>query len=694
MRKTIFTCLVAFMGLLAFSTAQATVSHTAYDPTVHKGILCVGIDDYMDATQLDTLDAVGLPVTFFIYEDEAEANATRIAATNRAINTGYDIQAHTTSVGIDTLTAAEIRTMFSEAKEYVTSKRRMRSDWSATPVGFTYFGNAWTEESQSILTDYFSVGRIRYYSSDTPTVRAYPYAPDVSPQWKSDRGLPLAQMDLSRLTYPTANTVCDSCGTGTASEDTTGMADFLEGLSDDRAISVTSFHKQNYDISNHQMATLLRTADARGDIWIATIQQVWDEFGDSHAHEDWGVVYCDAQGDSSAKGTSDDPIAFEWALNYTWGQTLQLADETYDLPSMFGVEAADPSFDLTFTNSMTIRGPATWDFGEVYTDNTRFGAIVLLDPENDTWLEDYRLRLVNIDMSSDVSTTYGGSILYIYTRNVEIDSCNVTQGSNMAFRLNNDNAHRVRCTNSTFTQTSNSPNGCFTKTSSGSDSSSFIGNIVTNESASGSIRGGFYAQNVECVGDSIMNNVFINDAVSPTSYYAVGLTKVGSSGYDVFFGGNLVSTGNTDVVINLDGADFTWATGVDSLTNVHGLGKNFVTPSSSISDTLRFGGYKLSGWATGANHASIGPVQYTANPFVGSKLPFSRQSYAMLEGPWDLLQLIDNGVLSASDSLDTDTWYPIVIGETPQEQAQYQLFIDAYNAWPEANRQKIRWSVE
>jgi len=693
MRKTIFTCLVAFMGLLAFSTAQA-ITYTDYDPDTHKGILCVGIDDYMDATQLDTLDAVGLPVTFFIYEEEAEANANRRRDTNRAINSGYDIQAHTTSVGIDTLTTAELHTMFSEAKEYVTSKRRMRTDWSAEPVAFTYFGNNWTTESQEIGKTYFDLIRLRPNSSDATPVKAYPDEPDASPTWSSGRSLPLVQTDLSRVIYTASTAICDSCGTATASTDTTGIGEFLTDIVTNRTLVITSLHRENYDISNHQIATLLREANSRGDIWITDISHLWAELGSSHDTDSWGVVYADAQGDSAGLGTATDPVALEWALSHTWGQAIQLANETYDFTDMFGVDAA---YDLILKNSMTIRGPATITITKGGT-NTSDETAVSFDasPVGGTFTDTYQIRLVNctIDVGSGDSASESG--IYIADRHASVDSCTINQGSGIGIRVSGSAARAPRITNNTFIQDTGTlaGRGAVGKYSSGGDSLVFIANKVVTESDSNQYSHvGLIYSEVAIDADSILNNEWFNCSQAKNNYAFMTTTAE----YGAVFGGNYIASPDTTGIIYLDSAAKNATIALDSLSDASGLAKNWVTLDSTrgqLNDTLRFGGYQLSGWSTGANHASIGPVQYTANPFVGSKLPFSRQSYAMLEGPWDLLQLIDNGVLSASDSLDTETWYPIIIGETPQEQAQYQLFIDAYNAWPEANRQKIRWSVE
>jgi len=129
--------------------------------------------------------------------------------------------------------------------------------------------------------------------------------------------------------------------------------------------------------------------------------------------------------------------------------------------------------------------------------------------------------------------------------------------------------------------------------------------------------------------------------------------------------------------------------------------KAFNSPLGLTGDTLIFGGvtsfagYSLASFDIehGSNHASIGPTQYTGDPYVWHKPMPRTESYQQINGPWKLRQLIDNGVLATSDSLDASTWYTIPTPTTTWEEWQIRTWLDAYKAWPEATRKKIRWRI-
>lgn len=134
---------------------------------------------------------------------------------------------------------------------------------------------------------------------------------------------------------------------------------------------------------------------------------------------------------------------------------------------------------------------------------------------------------------------------------------------------------------------------------------------------------------------------------------------------------------------------------------------NWPTQFGATPDSLKFGGILTTtalgrtwtvaplGVTTGANHASVGATAYPAQPFVGLFTPAKRQGYAKIESHWDLARLVNNGVLPVSDSLNVGTWYPILVGTSPAEQAQYELtMLNWYHDVPLATREKICWLAQ
>lgn len=115
---------------------------------------------------------------------------------------------------------------------------------------------------------------------------------------------------------------------------------------------------------------------------------------------------------------------------------------------------------------------------------------------------------------------------------------------------------------------------------------------------------------------------------------------------------------------------------------------------TNASDTTRFGGYTGTGSRETGLTASIGPSVFGYYPLVWtSGAVQGRAAAATLQGPWEVLSLVNNGVLTTSNETDTDTWFEIPRIYDESSLAVARSFLDAWEKWPAASQAKVRFKV-
>ena len=134
--------------------------------------------------------------------------------------------------------------------------------------------------------------------------------------------------------------------------------------------------------------------------------------------------------------------------------------------------------------------------------------------------------------------------------------------------------------------------------------------------------------------------------------------------------------------------------------------KNWPVLFSANSDSMMFGGlttttkggntWTLSeyGVSHGTNHASIGPTQYPHSPYLWPGRWGAYPAYAAIETPKGLIDLVTNGVLPRSDSLDVDTWYWIPQPRSFAEEAMCRAYLTHYFDMAESDQKKVRFLVQ
>ena len=125
-----------------------------------------------------------------------------------------------------------------------------------------------------------------------------------------------------------------------------------------------------------------------------------------------------------------------------------------------------------------------------------------------------------------------------------------------------------------------------------------------------------------------------------------------------------------------------------------------------VADSQRFGGILTTtalgrtwsvaplGVSTGANHASVGATQYTHSPYLWPGKWGAYPAYAAIETPKGLIDLVTNGVLPRSDSLDVGTWYWIPQPRSFSEEAMCRAYLTHYFDMAESDQKKVRFLVQ
>lgn len=165
--------------------------------------------------------------------------------------------------------------------------------------------------------------------------------------------------------------------------------------------------------------------------------------------------------------------------------------------------------------------------------------------------------------------------------------------------------------------------------------------------------------------------------------------------------GNIVSSAST--AINAGGSAKTIAALVSDGSAA--ANRNWPVHISLTGDTLIFGArarsyfhgsstlwYGLPAYniSTGAQHASIGPTQYTGDPIVWSGNATGRQGYQDMS-PWKLLKLINAGVLWPVTAANGGTYYEIPRVYNESDATMVEGWFDAWRNWPTATRAKIQY---
>lgn len=700
MKKTLWKLLSL---CLLFATSARAVTLTEYDPDVHKAVFMMAVDDWVDDVYLDSAEAIGAPITWFI--DPAENDGTGDEATRRALMLeafalGHEIAAHTSTAVTSTTTVGQARAMFRASASWITQQT------GKSPVSWTYYGNQWNAASQSVVREYFpGVIRLRDTSSDASPVSPYRDGATKPPDtfsgimWINENApYPLPMYRLDQMVY--TSYLCTTCLSGAEDADTSGTKDFFDDLVAIRGVAITSVHPGG-DISPTQLAYILRSGKAREDIWFCTAQQFAEEFGDALDEDNYGVIHAAPYGKYLGRGTVDDPAPITTALK-TWGQTIQLKDTSYSIETLFG-----PATDMVISSNHMVRGPATivCDASGVGTTASNLKLSLLPSTSNYTGyrggISNLTVDLINADYASS-SVDMG---VQITRSQAVIDSCRFTGGASgecAQVYCSDANVDGVRLRFNAFDLDSAGTCAGIQRSSGAGMSGWLIANNTFRCTTSGN-KYGIFAAVALAADDSLLNNRFINGSNSST-FYGLRLSVANSATAPYYTslcnGSEFVGTPakawlkTTARTISSDGGACLDSL-VDSSDAIWG-DKMFWKADTTISDTTRFGGLALEWLGSASRWGSIGPTQHTATPFVSRDLPAARAAtpYAQIESPWKLLALVNAGVLPASDSLDAATWYPIRVGTTVPEQEQYRLFIDAHGRWPYATRQKIHLKPE
>jgi hypothetical protein len=715
-------------ALLALARPAEGVTLTSFNKSVHRGVFVLGVDDFVKRAFLDSAEAAGVPVTWFCASyynlahpapdalNEATASARR-ALMREAYQKGHEIAAHSGPIGIDTLTTAEIQSMFSVERDMVNGVV------GAYPVSWTYHGNDWEAATQAQVRSYFpGLIRLRTASHDTvstviqtayQTSAAITTLPDRPREQSVDIGVdwsyvdgphPLPQCRMDRIVYTSVTNLCDSCGTGTASTDTTDMWDFFRDLKKIHGVAVTSLHAPDVDISNAQFGKLCRMAAADPAIWTCTAQQFYNQFGDALDESGYGTIYVSATADTMGAGSSTDPAHLRW-IYQCWGQTVQLQSGTYNLNTL------TPGLDLQIESNLTFRGPATIacdGSGATVTDDENI--IVDIQPTGGV-KTGYKVKFANLtfDYWGANNTSSAERIMSISDSNVEIDSCAFQGAVSSQIRSQTNSITGIRVTRSTFTlDTTVTQYGIFRSGS--SNQWSIIGNTFTYASGAGSTgtKYGVYGEtSAWSTTDSLLNNRFLN-AKDATTYYALARFNVVDNTTRPFYrfacAGNefqSATLANISCRLKSNYYDFTSAI-LDSIGYYTSstLAWTAPTPKNWISvrnttagDTVKFGGVPLTYMGTQTYWGSIGPTQYDESLYIWPGAVSGRGTLR-LNGPWKLLQLVDASVLPVSDSLTAATWYLLPRVYNESDATLVRSWFDAYENWPDATRKKIRFAMD
>jgi hypothetical protein len=720
-----FAIWISWVALLPSLLQGVTL--TSFNPTVHKAALVFWFDDYIVQQFHDSAEVIGVPLVWAIdpaENDEGGAEATRRALIPTVHALNHEIAGHTGAAGAMTssTTVAQARAIFQTTQDF------LEDQGITDAVSWTYYGNDWTTNSQSVVGEYFpGMTRLRRFSSDTSpdtvTVlkrgRSWSGFPDGftnGPTYLSENPHPIPMVNLREMVY--MSSLCDSChAQGRLDDDTVGTWDNIDELVQIRGLGVPSFHAGS-DISITQFSKVARYVLSRGDIWVCTAKQIYDLWGtDLTAARVGSVIYCDSTY-LSGPGSAARPTGIA-AAAACWGRVAQLNSGTYVLENL-----VQSDHKLVVRSNITIRGPATI--------STNVGAsainVTLSTAPGDGVWTNYYPRFANVTFRSYSPNATGNRSVSIAADQAVFDSCSFTGPARVLLgcgSANIDNIKILRCTFS-IDSAGATPYGHYAIQRTGATNTgwAFINNkvVLPANGENTATTYGWYQEQGSATTDSLLNNQFMNlrDSNSFVSIFRSAADNGTRPYYRWCLAGNDFRAPTiTKNKVDLAGSSSSSLTAafLDSLSaytvtnggwtfwNANGdvTAKCIYGTSTSVNDTTKWGGVPLSYMGTDTYWGSTGPTQYnTGTPFVAPQAWGSYSETARLDTPQDILALINAGVLPRADSLNIDggttagagPWYRFPPIRSLAEEAQTRSYMSIYYAWAESDRQKIRWYVD
>lgn len=213
--------------------------------------------------------------------------------------------------------------------------------------------------------------------------------------------------------------------------------------------------------------------------------------------------------------------------------------------------------------------------------------------------------------------------------------------------------------------------------------------------------------------------IFINNWVKRNggNYSNIRLYSGGLNNSKFWFARNLVPSWSRPVAdgngavrslgylagYNIGGAgNYSPACAPDTTTNIRS--RNWAGRFSASSDSMKMGGVLSTtrgayvwkpaqyGVEVGPYHTSVGSTIYAGEPYVWTATLTTSHGVNRIGGPWKLLQLINNGVLPAADSLDYTTWHEIPRVYNDSDKVLVRSWLDAWENWPNTARMKVRFA--
>lgn len=738
---------IAFIaGLLLLCEQVYGVTSTDWNPATDTGVLIISCDDEAEPAFTTVATSLDFPMVFNLWDGLSGVKRT---AALTAWRDGHDVGCHTDYGRADTMTAAQLHTMFNNSVTDLTSLfgsatgGPLASTW--TPQSWVFKGNYWHQQAMDSALARFELIRpsLTNTGGDTSIFHDSPAENwgagaiagtyNAHPFQGAGRGIPI----LQTTRYLPWNRCCSKNDynqvTGTITTDTLGLGAYLNDIKTNHLIGTVMIHPYlsgvtPYDFSADMLTALVWKARDLGGIWITTPRKLkaTSYFSDIFSRSLSDTIYVESG--ATGRGTYADPTKFNWALGTTWDRVIKFkTDATYRVDQL--VQTTTWPEDLYCRGNITVVGPSTLENRLGSTSGTNDGDTSSLrmipsadglfdDPaipnayargNSQTWknVTFYPRAVCRSDANKSTGFITQGA-------NVTIDSCFFTVRGGAGLSRFSGSPH-LTIRKSTFTIDTAVTAASAIELLGGTGDSCFVAvNNIFKTHGSATAQTLIYSQvaprPTASRQDTIANNIFYNVGSNSTSNGIRYLAASASSPpyYNVYWGGNVMRNGGAALKIKLLSASaMTWDVANDTLMDfritLHAAGidslKSYVVNYDiGTGDTAKWGGVPLATiHGSAARWGSIGLTQYTENPFLANRAITGKNEYARYRGPWFITRMITNGVLPAATDSSADqtaktTWYDIAKPTTESDMAQYKLWMDEYYKLPYASR-KAHWNV-